>query len=184
MSQSLNTNTSIGGIPSITVLPPGPGYRSELTMQCGKSIQTIPTIKDDTYKFQPVSYLENTHGVRSLVKPVYPDDSLLLVAPADLDGSRTQKYLFTPEATIKASEDCIVKFHSPSLGDRYLGQAVKGQELKVHTEWSLIRTRKPNVLEMGNFRRGDRVWVNHYDGSVASSKASQGIQRPEERVRV
>jgi hypothetical protein len=184
MSHSLNTNTSIWGIPIITVLPPGPGCRSELTMQCGKSTQTIPTIENDTYEFQPVSYLYNTHGLRSLVKPVYPDDSLLLVAPADLDGSRTQKYPFTPEATIKASEDCIVKFHSPSLGDRYLGQAVKGQELKVHTEWSLIRTRKPNVLEMGNFRRGDRVWVNHYDGSVASSKASQGIQRPEESVRV
>jgi hypothetical protein len=136
-------------------------------------------------QIQPVSYLENTHGVRSLVKPVYPDDSLLLVAPADLDGSRTKKYPFTPEATINASEDCIVKFRSPSLGDRYLGQAVRGQELKLHTEWSLIRTRKPNaVLEMGNFRRGDKVWVNHYDESVAGSEARQGIQRPEESVRL
>jgi len=151
-------------------------------MQCGGSIQTKSTLKGDTYRFQPVSYLGDTHGPRSMDRPVYPDDSLILVGSADFRGkSLIQECPFLSEAKIIPSDDCTLNLRSLSLGDRYLGQAVKGQEVRFHTDWSLIRTREGIDLEMGKFGRGDKVWVQHYpDGSIPR----EAIPRPDESVRL
>jgi hypothetical protein len=182
MSQSMNTNTcqtqlgagksSIWGIPKIVVQSPGPGFKSVLTIQCGDYTQGIPTDTGDTFTFQPASYLEYTNGTNSMAKPVYPEDSLLLVGSPDLDGnSRTEKFPFSPEATIIATDDCILRFHSPFHRDRDLGKATKGQELKLHTNWALLRKPKSKTdsIQIGTFKRGDKVRVDQLaEGSVAS----------------
>jgi hypothetical protein len=162
------------GIPDIVVERPGRGFESVMTIQCKDSTQRFPTDTGDTLNFQPASYLQYTNGTKSMAKPVYPDDSLLLVALPDLNGvSQTQEYSFSPEATINPFDDCILKLHSPSHPhrDRDLGKATKGQELQLHTDWALLRKpkNKEDSIQIGTFKRGDKVRVDQLaKGSGAS----------------
>jgi hypothetical protein len=186
----MNTNTSqtqhgagmssICGIPDIVVDLPGPGFVPVLTIQRGDYTQRFQTDAGDTFKFQPASYLEYTNGTNSMAKPVYPDDSLLLVASPDLDGiSRTEEFPFSPEATIIATDDCILRFHSPSHGDRDLGKATNGQELKLHTNWALLRKPKSKTdsIQIGTFKRGDRVRVDQWPIRSVASLETEGSSR-------
>jgi hypothetical protein len=138
----------------------------------GTSTQTIPTVPGDTYRYIPKSYLEDAKGTRrSMVTTVYPDDSICSVAPGLKSNSPIGGFSFCLEAIINVHQDCDLELHSPSKGIRYLEKATKGEELRLHTVWTLVRNpdNEEASLQIGDLRRGDTAWVSQLpQGSVAS----------------
>jgi hypothetical protein len=107
-----------------------------------------------------------------MVTTVYPDDSICCVAPGLKSNLPIGGFSFCPEAIINVHQDCDLELHSPSKGIRYLGKATKGEELRLHTVWTLVRNpdNEETSLQIGDLRRGDTAWVNQLpQGSVASN---------------